>query len=509
MGPVASGAMLFPAILGAPGAPAASQAVRVRDRELAGDTLRAAVLDRARWFTPGERVAVLTERELDTVVAIVAALVAGAVVVPVNHHTGPRELAHVLGDARPNRLAGSAAALAAFRDRHAAEPGVAELLAGLEDRRTDVDPASDTAPDEGPTPPDPGAPALIIYTSGTTGPPKGVVLGHGAIEANLTMLAEAWAWTAADRLAHALPLYHVHGLVLGTLGPIHLGAGLHHLGDFDPATTAAALRAGATMHFGVPTMYHRLADAAAIDPTVAAALRGARVLVSGSAALPAPVQQRLRELTGHTVIERYGMTETMITTAVPAGTVDKAGTVGPPLAGVELQVVDEHGEPVPGDGTAMGEIRVRTPAMFSGYLDDPDATGASFRDGWFVTGDTATVDADGFVRIVGRTSTDIIKSGGFKIGAGEIEDALLDHPDVAEVAVRGLPDDDLGERVAAWVVPRPGTTPDPRELAAFAGASLSRHKRPRDVFLVAELPRNPMGKVQKRHLEPPPSPPVP
>lgn len=502
--------MLFPALHDPTADGAGDATIRVADRQLSGVGFRDQVARRAAGLTAGTRIAVLTERDLDTVVAIVAALTAGATVVPVNHHSGPRELAHQLRDARPTQLGGAARALAAFRARHAAESDVGRMLEDLADWPIDCGPFDD--PVDGPAggaaspplpaPPAPETPALVIYTSGTTGPPKGVVLSHGAIEANLTMLAEAWAWTPADRLVHALPLYHVHGLVLGTLGPIHLGGGLHHLGDFDVTATGAALHGGATMLFGVPTMYHRLVEAAASDPKLARALGGARLLVSGSAGLPGPVHQRIRDLTGQVVVERYGMTETMITTAVPAGTRDKAGTVGPPLPGVELRVVDDGGRPVASDGRAMGEIQVRTPAMFTGYLDDPPATAASFVDGWFVTGDTATVDADGFIRIVGRSSTDIIKCGGFKIGAGEVEDALLEHPDVAEVAVRGLPDDDLGERVAAWVVPRPGTSPNGEELAEFAAAALSRHKRPREVFLVASLPRNAMGKVQKRHLGP-------
>jgi malonyl-CoA/methylmalonyl-CoA synthetase len=188
---------------------------------------------------------------------------------------------------------------------------------------------------------------------------------------------------------------------------------------------------------------------------------------------------------------------------VPAGTRDHPGTVGRALRGVQLRLIDDGGADLPTDGEAMGELLVRSPSMFGGYLNRPDATEAAFRDGWFATGDVATVDADGFVRIVGRRSTDIIKSGGYKIGAGEIEDALLEHPAVAEAAVAGRPDDDLGERVMAWIVPRDHQALDEDELARHASTVLAPHKRPRTFHLVAELPRNSMGKVQKSRLAAP------
>jgi malonyl-CoA/methylmalonyl-CoA synthetase len=475
--------------------------VRIRDRTMTYPELAAAALAVSAELPVGVRVAVLAERELETVVAIVAALVRGTTVVPVNPSASPRELEHQLGDSEPQQLLLRAATAASMAD----DPRGAGPLGALPRHVVDLaGPATYTAAATAgwPAPPDPEMAALVMYTSGTTGPPKGAVLSHRAVAANLDMLAEVWAWTAADTLVHALPLYHVHGLVLGVLGALRVGSGLHHLGDFAADATADALRAGGTMHFGVPTIYHRLADAAS-DPDIAAALAGARLLVSGSAGLPAPVHERVRELTGHTIVERYGMTETMITTAVPAGVTDKAGTVGPALPGVELRVVDDRGADVPADGEAMGEVLVRTPALFSGYLGSADP--APTIDDWFRTGDTATIDADRYVRIVGRSSVDIIKSGGFKIGAGEIEDVLLEHPAVAEAAVRGVADDELGERVVAWVVLRadadPATTPE--VLVAHTRDQLSRHKQPRAVVIVDALPRNDMGKVQKSRLESP------
>ncbi len=216
----------------------------------------------------------------------------------------------------------------------------------------------------------------------------------------------------------------------------------------------AALSGDATMLFGVPTMYRRLAEAAEADPGLAAALARARLLVSGSAALPAAEHERLTRLTGRSVLERYGMTETLMNTGIRVGARAAPGTVGPPLPGVELRLVDDDGDPLLGeDDETIGEVQVRGPNLFLGYLNRPDATAAAFTDdGWFITGDMATRGAGGYIRLVGRRATDLIKSGGYKIGAGEIEAALREHPAVADAAVTGEPDDDLGERIIAWVV---------------------------------------------------------
>ena len=345
------------------------------------------------------------------------------------------------------------------------------------------------------TSPGPVAPAraaLVLYTSGTTGPPKGVLLSHRAIAAGLDALADAWAWTASDVLAHGLPLFHVHGLVLGVLGALRVGCGLVHVGRPTPAAYA---RAGASMYFAVPTVWSRVAA----DPNSARALRGSRLLVSGSAALPAPVFDRLRELTGHEVAERYGMTETLITVAARADGPKRAGCVGYPLADVTTRLRDEHDEPLPHDGRSVGGLQVRAPTLFDGYLGLPVETAASWTDdGWFRTGDVAVIEADGAHRIVGRESVDLIKSGGYRIGAGEIESVLLGHPAVAECAVIGVPDDDLGQRIVAVVVTRDAVTGD--ELTAYVAERLSVHKRPREVRFVDSLPRNEMGKVLKARL---------
>ncbi len=329
-----------------------------------------------------------------------------------------------------------------------------------------------------------------------------------AVAATLDGLAEVWEWTAEDVLVHALPLFHVHGLVLGVLGPLRLGGALRHLGRFDTAGVARELNAGASVLFGVPTMYHRIAGSLAAEPELAKGLASARLLVSGSAALPVHDHERILAATGRRVVERYGMTETLMNTSVrldagPGAT--SAGTVGVPLPGVELRLVDDDGAPLPAaDGESIGEIQVRGPHLFTEYLGRPDATAAAFTpDGWFRTGDMAVLESGGAVRLVGRRATDLIKSGGYKIGAGEIENALLEHPGVAEAAVTGAPDADLGERIVAWIVPAdPRTPPDPEELADHVARRLAPHKRPREVRLLAALPRNDMGKVMKRVLDP-------
>jgi malonyl-CoA/methylmalonyl-CoA synthetase len=248
-------------------------------------------------------------------------------------------------------------------------------------------------------------------------------------------------------------------------------------------------------------MYHRIADACEASPELASSFARARLLVSGSAALPAYEHQRMERLTGQRIVERYGMTETIMNTAVRASGERRPGYVGPPVDGVELRLVDESGRPLErADDETIGEIVVRGPNLFTGYLNREEETAAAMHEGWFHTGDMATISADGYVRIVGRRSTDIIKSGGFKIGAGEIEGALLEHPAVAEVAVKGEPDDDLGERVVAWVVLREGQAPSADELLSHASTLLSRHKHPREIHFVEALPRNAMGKVVKKQL---------
>ncbi|MGA4842212.1 acyl-CoA synthetase [Streptomyces sp. G45] len=477
---------LFPALTGTP---ASGPALRFGDRALTYAELAAAAGAVAARLTGAgaARVAVWATPTLETAVGVVGALLAGVPAVPLNPKSGDAELGHIVRDSEPS------AVLAAPGDEL---PGALGAL----DR---VDVAVSGGEPLAPAPAHaPGAPALIVYTSGTTGPPKGVVLPRRALSATLDALADAWEWTGDDVLVHGLPLFHVHGLILGVLGPLRRGGSVRHLGRFSTQGVARELSGGATMLFGVPTMYHRLAEALPDQPGLVKALAGARLLVSGSAALPVHDHERITSATGRRVIERYGMTETLMNTSVRADGVPRAGTVGVPLPGVELRLVDEADQELPPGPEAVGEIQVRGPNLFTEYLNRPDATAAAFAPGgWFRTGDMAVRDPDGYVRIVGRKATDLIKSGGYKIGAGEIENALLEHEGVREAAVTGEPDPDLGERVVAWVVPAdPGRAPSLDELAAHVAARLAPHKRPRVLHCVEALPRNDMGKVLKRAL---------
>ncbi|MFI8295033.1 MULTISPECIES: acyl-CoA synthetase [Streptomyces] len=475
---------LFPALVDAP---AGRAALRFGDRALTYGELGAAAGALAARIGGAGRVAVWATPALETAVAVVAALEAGAAAVPLNPKSGDRELGHILSDSAPSVV------LAAPGDELPAP------LAGLERVDVDVHAAGELP---GTEVPDEQA-ALVVYTSGTTGPPKGAVIPRRAVAHTLDALADAWQWTGEDVLVHGLPLFHVHGLVLGVLGPLRRGGSLRHLGRFGTEGVARELDEGATMLFGVPTMYHRIAQALPEEPGLAQALGKARLLVSGSAALPVHDHERITAATGQRVVERYGMTETLMNTSVRADGERRAGTVGVPLPGVELRLVEEDGTPLTSyDGESVGEIQVRGPNLFTEYLNRPDATRDAFTaDGWFRTGDMAVRDPDGYVRIVGRKATDLIKSGGYKIGAGEIENALLEHPGVREAAVTGEPDADLGERIVAWVVPAdPQAPPSADELADHVAGRLAPHKRPRRVHYLDVLPRNDMGKIMKRAL---------
>jgi malonyl-CoA/methylmalonyl-CoA synthetase len=461
-------------------------ALRIAGHALSYAELRGAAGAVARRVSGKERVGVWAESTLEAGVGIIGSLAAGAAVVPVSPKLGEVELRHVLDDSRPELLFGAPQEAARGLEH---PPKLAQV--NTSDR-------AELPVDEF----DAEHPALIVYTSGTTGMPKGAVLPRRSVTSNLDALAEAWQWTDADRLTHALPLFHVHGLVLGLLGPLRRGGELQHLGRFDPAAFADAFEGGATMVFGVPTMYHRLAEQAAADPRLAAALGRPRLLVSGSAPLPAPDFDRIEALTGQAIVERYGLTETLMNTAGRADGERRPGYVGTPLTGVEVRLVADDGTDVDvSDDETIGEVAVRGPNLFTGYLNRPDATAEAVRDGWFFTGDLAARAPDGYWRIVGRRSTDLIKTGGYKVGAGEVETALLGHPAVAEAAVVAARDPDLGERIIAFVVTGDGSAPAAEELIDHVAGQLAPHKRPREVRFVESLPRNAMGKVMKKKLE--------
>ncbi|MGW2254196.1 AMP-binding protein [Kitasatospora sp. NPDC001660] len=451
----------------------AADALRIDGRVLSREELLGAATAVADRVAGAPALAVLARPSVETVTAVVGGLLAGVPVVPLPPDSGPKEREHILRDSGATMLA------------HAVGDGAVGGVVGLP-----VDPAERS----GTTYAEPAGDAtgFVLYTSGTTGAPKGAVIRREAVAADLDALAAAWQWTADDTLVHGLPLFHVHGLLLGVLGALRTGSRLVHTGRPTPAGYAAA---GGSLYFGVPTVWSRLAA----DPEAAAALATARLLVSGSAPLPVPVFEKLSALTGHAPIERYGMTESLITVSTRADGERRPGSVGLPLDGVRTRLVGEDGAPVPSDGESVGELQVAGPTLFSGYLNRPDADAEAWTaDGWFRTGDVAVIGADGFHRIVGRASVDLIKSGGYRIGAGEVEAALRDHPAVVDAAVVGAPDEDLGQAVVAYVIPEGPVTRD--QLAAFVAERLSAHKRPRRVVLVSELPRNAMGKVLKKQL---------
>lgn len=459
---------------------------RVTSLELAQATaaLRARVTQAG--LPLGARLAVWTQGSIETAVALVAGAAAGYQLVPLDPKLGTLELSHIVKDAAP--VMAFAADPSAVAGRIAVEtlPLTAEL-------RRHQGPRFPTRQVD-------DAPLLVLYTSGTTGFPKGAVLTARNVAFDLDALARAWRWTADDTVVHALPLFHVHGLVLGLYGSIRVGGALNWFPRFVPREVADALRLGTTVFFAVPTMYHRLSEAAETDAEVIAGLRHARLLVSGSAALPQRDQLKLESLTGRRVIERYGLTETLINCAVRVGDPPSVGSVGAAVDGIELKLVDDQRRTIDArDDATLGEIAVRGPHVFAGYLNRPDATAAvKDADGWFFTGDLACMKPDGQVRIVGRRATDLIKCGGYKVGAGEVEAALLEHPAVREAAVLGAPDPDLGERIVAYVVLN--TPTDPQVLQDFVASQLSPHKRPREVHAIDELPRNAMGKVVKAKL---------
>ncbi len=342
--------------------------------------------------------------------------------------------------------------------------------------------------------------ALILYTSGTTGKPKGVVTTHANVTAQVAALLEAWEWTTADRALLVLPLHHVHGIINVLCSALAAGASCEVVHPFDAETTWQRLASGeVTVFTAVPTVYHRLIqawDAASAErrQTWSAGTRTLRLMMSGSAALPIGTLSRWRDLTGHTLLERYGMTEIGMGLSNPLHGERRPGFVGQPLPTVRARIVDEAGRPVP-DG-APGDLEIQGPGVFLEYWCRPEETIQAFRDGWFRTGDVAVVE-DGAYRLLGRTSVDIIKTGGYKVSALEIEDVLRRHPAVADCAVVALPDPAWGERVCAAIEWRSGQTASATMLIAWAREQLAPYKVPKDVHGVDALPRNAMGKVIK------------
>lgn len=441
----------------------------------------------------GERIALLGSPGLAYVAGLLGIWMRGAMAIPLCPEHPAAEIAYVLDDADVSVV------LVDPRLAHLLPPTSATIVP-LPTCAAEVRTATEFEQFEQ-FEPHGSVPALMLYTSGTTGRPKGVVHSHATVSAQVSCLVEAWEWTGNDRIPHFLPLHHVHGLVNQLLCPLWVGARCDMFARFDAPTILDALATTPyTIFMAVPTIYSKAIAAweAADERTRlrwSAGCAQLRVMISGSAALAVPVLERWREISGHTLLERYGMTEIGIALTNPLIGERRPGFVGGPVPGMFVRVVDDA-KVLEGDGVT-GELQVRGANVFTEYWRRPDETTASFTaDGWFLTGDQVTVDA-GCFRITGRLSTDIIKSGGYKISALEIEGVLLAHPAIADCAVVGVPDDTWGERVAVAVVLRAGESLELEHLRSWARTELAPYKLPTLFERVETLPRNVMGKVLK------------
>lgn len=433
--------------------------------------------------TPGERVLAQTDKSVEAVLLYLAAVRVGAIYLPLNTDYTEAELAYFVSDASP--------VIAVCRE------GSRELFARIGGAKLTVTTLADLFADlpEAAAPPadrTPGDVAAILYTSGTTGKPKGAMLTHRNLVSNGDTLVDFWRFTPADRLIHALPVFHVHGLFVALHCALFSGACVVFLPKFDPAAVIAALPSASVM-MGVPTFYIRLLAEPVFNRDVAATMR---LFVSGSAPLSADIHRAFEAHTGHRVLERYGMTETGMIASNPYDGARKPAFVGPPLPGVEVRIAGTDGAILPQD--EVGAVEVRGPNVFAGYWQMPGKTAAEFRDGgWFVTGDMGLIDADGYVQLVGREK-DLIISGGLNVYPAEIEALLDDRADVAEAAVIGVPHPDFGEAVVAVV--KPAGPLDPATVREEMKRDLAAFKVPKQVIAVDELPRNTMGKIQKKLL---------
>lgn len=442
---------------------------------------------RARGIREGDRVGWLGPTDPDTIVGILAIQFAGAIAVPLCPRHTSGELQHVVDDS-------DCAAVIAYPSMLDRIVGLGRAAWSSVDLPEDSEPAPACEIDD-------EEPALLVYTSGTTGRSKGVALPWRAVESNMSALGAAWGLGPDDRCALMLPLFHVHGLCIGVFAMLLARATVHVHAKFDPATLVADVRdRGVTVFLGVPTMYVALLEHLDRHPQDAAILGRARLFTAGSAALAPSTLAAFEGATGHRILERYGMTETLITLSNPLRGNRRAGTVGTPVAGVEARIVGDDGELAPPGGP--GELQIRGNSMMLGYWRNPEATAAAVVGGWFRTGDVAVRDDSGAIAILGRSSTDILKSGGFKISALEIEDALREHPQVADVAVLGVPDGRWGERVVAVLEAASsiGLSELVDALARHARSRLADYKCPRQWIVVDALRRNQMGKLEKTRL---------
>ena len=430
--------------------------------DLAAASAQLAHAIRARGVAPDDRVVVQTRKCPEVIALHLATVRLGAVYVPLNTAYTPQEVAGLVADAEPSLVVDDAV--------------LDQLLAE----------ARSHSPEFANTPRPASAPASMLYTSGTTGRPKGAVLSQGNLIAACTTLVDAWGFDEDDVLLHILPLFHTHGLFVAAYCSLASGSQLILREAFDPADVVTHLP-HATVLMGVPTHYTRLLAEPSFTHDTAGSIR---LFTSGSAPMLVGTHEAFTERTGHVILERYGMTETCMLTSNPLEGVRKPGTVGPPLPGVEVRIVD--GDP--------GAIQVRGPNVFDGYWRRPELRDTEFTaDGWFVTGDLGRFDADGYLEIIGR-SKDLVITGGLNVYPKEVEEVLDALPGVLESAVVGLPDADFGEAVTAAVVAEPDASLDPEHLRELARERLAAFKVPKAIHVLDALPRNAMGKVEKARL---------
>jgi malonyl-CoA/methylmalonyl-CoA synthetase len=435
------------------------------------------------------RVAFLITPSFDHVAAQWGIWRAGGVAVPLGLSHPPPELEYTIEDADVSALI--------------VEPKLSERVATIAAKRSlpiiATDSLADVSPRESFPQLDLSRRSMILYTSGSTGRPKGVVATHVSIAAQIDALVQAWEWHESDHILHVLPMHHVHGIINVLSCAMRVGA-VCEFRSFDPVRVWERFAAGGlTLFMAVPTIYAKLIaefENASHDRQEAwsAGAKQMRLMVSGSAGLPIPTLEKWEAITGQRLLERYGMTEIGMALSNPLHGERRAGHVGTPLPSVDVRRTNERGELV--DDETPGEIEVRGPSVFCEYWRRPEATRESFRDGWFRTGDVAIVDR-GAYRILGRSSVDILKTGGYKVSALEIEDVLRTHSSIGDCAVVGLPDDEWGERVAACVVLAGDCALDLESLRAWAKERLAAYKVPTALHICNELPRNAMGKVQK------------
>jgi malonyl-CoA/methylmalonyl-CoA synthetase len=454
----------------------------------------------------GERVALFLDNCPEFVIAYLGTQLAGGIVVLVNSQYQQVELRHIMTDAGVRLCVTNAAGAEALQRLTVSplntlvvvddtESSTLERIAFLDFIASGTRASSNRAR---PTLPASTNPAVIGYTSGTTGQAKGALLLHSNLTSNIAAITTAWRWTERDRLLLALPLFHTHGLMVGMHGTLFNGASVILRRRFEVVDILTTLSndASISLFFGVPTMYIRLlaeAERQGVPP------HPLRLFVSGSAPLSPQVFADFERVFGQRILERYGMTETIMNLTNPYEGERRAGTVGGPFPGQEARVVDvQTRQPLPPD--EIGEIEVRGPHVFVGYWNRPEATAESFSpDGWFKTGDLGWYSSDGYYTITGR-ARELIISGGYNIYPREVEDVLALHPAIAEVAVIGTPDPEMGEQVVAMVVPKQNETPEAADIIAFCRERLASYKKPRRVVFVDALPRNALGKVQKHLL---------